>query len=134
MTHGRPHRRSLRPGNKSEPAGRRAVSGAAEIGGARTVRLVLILAAAAAALALLGAAGTVLAFPFGAAAACPACYGFERLPGNIFIERAASPEQRGHVAAVLAQARGRVAAFYGSADTQPRILVCVSDDCYSRIR
>lgn|SRR5215472_12321887 len=98
------------------------------------VRLALMLAGATAALALLGAAGTVLAFPFGAAAACPACYGFERLPGNIFIERAASEEQRARTAAVLDQARGRVAAFYGGSDTQPRILVCVSDDCYSRIR
>ena len=38
------------------------------------------------------------------------------------------------MAAVLEQARGRVAAFYDSADTQPRVLVCVSDDCYRRIR
>jgi len=98
------------------------------------LRAVLIVCGVLVALVLLGAAGTVLAFPFGGAAACPACYGFERLPANIFIERAASPEQRAQVAAVLEQARGRVAAFYDSADTQPRVLVCVSDDCYRRIR
>jgi hypothetical protein len=98
------------------------------------LRLTLILAAATAALALLGTVGTVVAFPFGAATVCPACYGLERLSGNIFVERAASPEQRARVAAVLEQARNRVAAFYGSLETRPRILVCVTDHCYSRIR
>jgi len=54
------------------------------------LRAVLIVCGVLVALVLLGTAGTVLAFPFGVAAACPACYGFERLPANIFIERAAS--------------------------------------------
>lgn len=98
------------------------------------LRLALILAAATAALALLGTVGTVVAFPFGAATVCPACYGLERLAGNIFVECAASPEQRARVAAVLEQARNRVAAFYGAVDAQPRVLVCVTDDCYRRIR
>lgn len=96
-------------------------------------RSVFILGVAAAALVLLGTAGTVLAFPFVGAAACPACYGLERFGDNGFIERATSAQQRSHVAEVLEQARVRVAAFYGSADTQPRVLVCVSDDCYRRI-
>ena len=102
--------------------------------GSLGLRVLLIVGGVLAALILLGTVGTVLAFPFGAAAACPACYGFERLPGNIFIERAAPPEQRAQVAAVLEQARQRVAIFYGSTDTQPRILVCVNEDCYRRIR
>jgi hypothetical protein len=96
-------------------------------------RSVFILGVATAALVLLGTAGTVLAFPFAGAAACPACYGLERFGDNGFVERAASAQQRSHVAEVLDQARARVAAFYGSLDTQPRVLVCVSDDCYRRI-
>jgi hypothetical protein len=83
---------------------------------------------------LLGAAGTVLAFPFVGAAACPSCYGLERFADRAFIERAASPQQRAHAAAVLEQARERVRAFYGSLDARPRILICVSDECYRRIR
>jgi hypothetical protein len=98
------------------------------------LRAALIVGGVLAALVLLGTVGTVLAFPFGAAAARPACYGFDRFADNAFIEAAASPQQRGHVAEVLAQAHGRVAAFYGTTDTQPRVLVCVSDDCYDRIR
>jgi len=98
------------------------------------VRYALILAAATIALVLLGTVGTVVAFPFGAAVACPACYGLERFSDNSFIERGASEEQRIRVAKVLAAARGRVAAFYGTSETRPRILVCVSDDCYRRIR
>ncbi len=73
------------------------------------------------------------AFPFAGAAACPLCYGLDRFGDNGFIERTASPQQRGHVADVLEEGRNRVAAFYGSADTEPRVLVCVSDDCYRRI-
>jgi hypothetical protein len=98
------------------------------------VRLALIISATTAALTLLGTVGTVLAFPFGAAAACPACYGLERFADNGFIEAAASPQQRGHVAAVLEHARERVAAFYGGLTASPRVLVCISDDCYRRIR
>jgi hypothetical protein len=97
-------------------------------------RLALILGAATGALVLFATVGTVLAFPFGAAAACPSCYGLERFTDNGFIERAASPQQRGHVTVVLEQARNRVAGFYGRLGTQPRILVCVSEDCYRRIR
>jgi hypothetical protein len=97
------------------------------------LRLLLLLAVAIAAVALLGTAGTVLAFPFGGAVACPTCYGFERLGENSFIERAASPQLRGHAAEVLETARDRVAGFYGGLETQPRILVCVSEECYRGI-
>jgi len=78
--------------------------------------------------------GTVLAFPFGAAATCPTCYGLDPFGENIFIDRAASDEQRRHVMTVIRQARERVAAFYGETDARPRILVCVTDECYARIR
>src|SRR5438105_13462040 len=96
-------------------------------------RPALIVSLAIAALALLGTAGTVLAFPVVGAATCPLCYGLDRFGDDGFIERTASPQLRGHVGDVVGQARNRVAAFYGSVDTQPRVLVCVSDDCYRRI-
>jgi len=87
-------------------------------------RPALIVSLAIAALALLGTAGTVLAFPVVGAATCPLCYGLDRFGDDRFIERTASPQLRGHVGDVVGQA---------SADTQPRVLVCVSDDCYRRI-
>jgi hypothetical protein len=96
-------------------------------------RPALIFSLAVAALALLGTAGAVLAFPFAGAAACPLCYGLDRFGDNGFIEPTASPQQRGQVLDVLEQARGRVAGFYGRLDAQPRVLVCVSADCYRRI-
>lgn len=110
------------------------VSGEARKEGFVRRRSALIIGAAAAALALLGTVGTVVAFPFGAAAACPSCYGLERFADNTFIEQSASPQQRARIVTVLEQGRGRVAAFYGELQTQPRILVCVSDGCYQRIR
>jgi hypothetical protein len=97
-------------------------------------RAALIVGLAVAALALFGTAATVVAFPFGAAVACPACYGFERLVDNTFLERGASLQQRARVAETLEQARDRVAGFYSNLETQPRVLVCVSEDCYRRIR
>src|SRR5207244_6669253 len=38
-----------------------------------------------------------------------------------------------HVADVFEEARNRVAGFYGGLDAAPRVLVCVSEDCYRRI-
>ena len=98
------------------------------------LRLALILGIATAALALLGSVAAVLAFPFGAATACPGCYRLDRFADNAFIERAATPKQREHAAKVLEHARERVAAFYGGLSANPRVLICVSEDCYRRIR
>jgi hypothetical protein len=81
--------------------------------------LALILGAATAALGLLGAAGPVLAFPFVGAAACPSCYGLERFAGSAFIERAVSPQQRAHAAAVPREARERVRTFTAASTRGP---------------
>ena len=96
-------------------------------------RLALILGGATA-LVLFATVGTVLALPFGAAAVCPSCYGLDRFADTAFIERTATAEQREHAAKVLEQARDRVSGFYGGLTASPRVLICVSEDCYRRIR
>ena len=41
-----------------------------------------------------GAAVLITAFPAAAAAACPGCYGFERVEGRTYIDRTALVDQR----------------------------------------
>jgi len=76
---------------------------------------------------------TILVFPAGAAIACPACYGFERLEGDVFVEKGMMPQMRARLAATLGEARKRVRDFYGSFDGAPRILACASEECFRRI-
>jgi hypothetical protein len=85
------------------------------------------------AVAALIAGGTMIAYPAAAAVACPACYGFQSLGHNLFVEASMSPEQRTHTSAVVDQARDQVASFYGTLSGSPRILVCTTSDCYRRV-
>ncbi|HTJ02811.1 MAG TPA: hypothetical protein VL492_08450 [Methylovirgula sp.] len=76
---------------------------------------------------------TVIAvFPAAAAVACPNCYGFARVAPHLYVERDADPAQRAKAEDVVTQGRGRVASFYGGLSGNPRVLICVSDDCYRR--
>jgi hypothetical protein len=92
-------------------------------------KVVIALGAAAA----LIAGGTMIAYPAAAAVACPACYGFQNLGHNLFVEASMSPEQRTHTSAVVDQARDQVTNFYGGLSHSPRILVCATSDCYRQV-
>lgn len=88
------------------------------------------------ALAVLVAAavtGVVLAYPSLAATACPGCYGLTELEPGVYAEPGLSGAQRSHIGQVAAQARDRVAGFYGSRLSSPTLLVCVTGSCYERI-
>jgi hypothetical protein len=76
---------------------------------------------------------TTLAYPAAAAVACPACYGFERVSENTFVDKAMTPEQRSRTEETIRQARDRVRGFYANLTRNPRVLVCASDECYRRI-
>ncbi len=86
-----------------------------------------------AAFVVIALAGTIFAFPAVAALACPACYGFDRLDSNIFVERGMPAEHRARVTNMLTEAHQRVTTFYGSFNSHPRILVCSTETCYSHI-
>jgi hypothetical protein len=79
------------------------------------------------------AAGVVLAFPSVAATACPSCYGLEELESGLYVESGLPAGQRRRVAEAVAAGERRVRDFYGGRTGSPRVLVCVTEDCYRRI-
>jgi hypothetical protein len=95
----------------------------------RVTKVIMALAV----LVLLATIADIVAFPAASAIVCPTCYGLERLDSNVFVERSMSAEARIRVAEVLTEARKRVSDFYGSLDSDPRILVCATEECYRRI-
>jgi hypothetical protein len=85
------------------------------------------------ALVVVAAAGTLFAYSAVAAVACPACYRFERLAPEVFVDRAMPTEDRNRVMDILFEARERVGAFYGGFTSNPRILICSTERCYRDI-
>ena len=81
------------------------------------------------------AAVTALAIfePAVAAIGCPACYGFETVERNTFIDRSASPRQRDRARTVAHEARRKVSAFYGRQESSPSLFICTTAGCYARI-
>jgi hypothetical protein len=73
-----------------------------------------------------------LAYPAAAAVACPSCYGFVDVGGNIYLPADTTPSNRSIAIAVIAKARQRVRDFYRELHSNPRILICLQDSCYSR--
>lgn len=86
-----------------------------------------------ASLAGIAALAGIFAFSSYAAIICPACYGFEPLQPDLFVERGMPLDAGLHAADVVSRARARVAAFYGGFHGHPRILVCATDGCYHRM-
>lgn len=76
--------------------------------------------------------GLVLAFPAAGAFACPRCFGFESLGGNVFVEKTMNADLRAHARTTVAAARERVRDFYGDLLREPRVFVCAHEDCYRR--
>ncbi|RJL27158.1 hypothetical protein [Bailinhaonella thermotolerans] len=99
----------------------------------RRARRRWIAGAAAAALLLALVAGAAIAFPSVAAAACPGCYGLERLRPGVYAEPGLPPYQRRRVPEVVERANRRVRDFFGGRKSSPDVLVCLSEDCYRRI-
>lgn len=67
------------------------------------------------------------------ALACPGCFGFERAAPGLFVERAMGEAARAELVRAKAWAGARVAGFYGSRESRPRVLACASEACYQRL-
>ncbi|MEE6258646.1 hypothetical protein [Plantactinospora sonchi] len=77
--------------------------------------------------------GLVVAYPVVAAAACPGCYGLRKAGPGVYVDGDATPEQRRQMVDMVAAARQRVRDFYRDIRSDPRVLVCLSADCYRHI-
>jgi hypothetical protein len=82
---------------------------------------------------LLAAGGLVVAYPAVAATTCPGCFGLTRVGDNLYGERGLTAAQRDQLTTIAAEARRRVEAFYGGRESDPRLVACFTDGCYSRI-
>ncbi len=74
-----------------------------------------------------------VAYPVAAAAACPGCYGLRRAGPDVYVDGGATPQQRRQIVDMTVAARQRVRDFLGPPHSSPRVLVCLSADCYARV-
>lgn len=65
-----------------------------------------------------------------AATACPVCFGFDRLDGDVYIDRRATDTQRESARTIAATATRRIRAFYGRQESDPRLFLCTTHECY----
>jgi hypothetical protein len=89
--------------------------------------------AALAATVVAALAAVVVLYPVAAAAACPGCYGLRKAGPDVYVDDTATPARQQEMVEVVAAARQRVRDFLGETRSSPRVLVCLSADCYRHI-
>ncbi len=101
---------------------------------ARKYRWLRLAATILVALFITGATVITVAFPPAAAAVCPACFGFGLVAPDIYVEKGYSDDQAAALVAAVSEGRERVQQFWGGREAAPRIFICISDDCFQRMR
>lgn len=71
--------------------------------------------------------------PMAAALVCPRCFGFQRLAGDLFVDRAMPPDRRDALQAAMADAERRLRSAYGELRAHPTVLACGSEACWRRV-
>ncbi|MEU8613805.1 hypothetical protein AB0C29_38055 [Actinoplanes sp. NPDC048791] len=92
-----------------------------------------LVVAALAAVLVAAVAALVVLYPIAVAAACPGCYGLRQAAPDVYVDDGATPEQRRQVVDMIAAARQRVSDYLGAMRSSPRVLVCLSAECYEHI-
>ncbi|MEU8234379.1 hypothetical protein AB0C12_32735 [Actinoplanes sp. NPDC048967] len=93
-------------------------------------RLVVV---ALAAVLVAAVAALVVLYPIAVAATCPGCYGLRQAAPDVYVDDGATPRQRRQVVDLIAAARQRVGDYLGPMRSSPRVLVCLSAECYEHI-
>jgi hypothetical protein len=83
--------------------------------------------------AITGLMTVYFGYPPAAAAMCPSCFGLSVADSNVFIEETTDKTDAAIATTTIAHARDRVREFYGTLQSNPRILVCLTEACYQRI-
>ncbi|WP_249124171.1 hypothetical protein [Saccharopolyspora erythraea] len=102
-------------------------------GRSRSRRILAWLLAVLAVALVAAVAVVVVWFPSLAATTCPGCYGLERVAPGLHAEPGPPASHRQQVISAVEHANRRVDRFYGGRVSSPRILACLTDDCYRRI-
>ncbi|TWF78838.1 hypothetical protein FHX44_114762 [Pseudonocardia hierapolitana] len=91
--------------------------------------------AAVAVVAVLVAAlvGVVVAFPSVAAITCPGCYGLEQERPGLYVEPGLTAVQHREVIHAVDEGTQRVKEYFGDLRSEPDVLVCLTEECYTRI-
>lgn len=80
-----------------------------------------------------GAIALGIVYPPAAAAACPACYRLAAVMPDVFVDEDSSLPETAQAVEIVNEARARVRRFYGTLQSSPRILFCLTETCYQRI-
>lgn len=75
----------------------------------------------------------VTAFPSVAATVCPRCFGLSEVAPGVYTTADPTAEQARTLTGLAADARERVAAFYGAQQSSPTVVACFDDACYGQI-
>ncbi|MDH3702616.1 MAG: hypothetical protein OEU46_15010 [Alphaproteobacteria bacterium] len=84
-------------------------------------------------LTILSAAALLFFQPAIVAIACPSCMGFERVGGNVYVNRAMPAGKRIQVVAHLGMSISAVETFFGELSAHPMIFACSTEECYRRL-
>lgn len=84
-------------------------------------------------LVLVGAAAAHFGYRPAAAVICPTCYGFSAAVPGVFVESTTDAVAAKRALETIGSARDRVRHFYGTLESKPRILACLTEACYQRI-
>jgi hypothetical protein len=85
------------------------------------------------ALLITGATVITVTFPAAAAAVCPSCFGFRLVAPGIYVEKGHTDDGATALVAAVHEGRRRVRRFWGGREAAPRILLCISEDCFKRM-
>jgi hypothetical protein len=83
---------------------------------------------------LVGIASIPFWAPTLAAAACPSCYGMQRIAERLFVDAGMPEDRRRELQISISTAESMVVAFFGSLSPRRTILACGDDACEDRLR
>jgi hypothetical protein len=83
---------------------------------------------------LVAVASIPLWAPTIAAAACPSCYGMQRIAEDLYVDAGMPEQQRRELQAAILAAESKILAFFGAVSHRRIILACGDEKCETRLR
>ncbi len=83
---------------------------------------------------LVAVASIPLWAPTIAAAACPSCYGMQRIAEDLYVDAGMPEQKRRELQASILAAEAKIIAFFGALSPRRIILACGDENCETRLR